>query len=100
MNYDLNLANNMFGALNSETRTRLHAVIQAPTIETWNDAYSIILGPEGKWGTINLWQAVCALNPSYTRIGKVTDIKGNMVEEWKRIPDSATIIEAINYATH
>ncbi len=94
---DLNLASNMFGALNGELRVRLNAVIRAPTVESWENAYSIVIGSDG-WMT--LWQAVCELDSSYMDIGKVTDIHGSVIESWRRIPDAATIIEAINYATH
>jgi hypothetical protein len=48
---------NMFGALPSDIRVRLFAVLDTPTEQTWNDAHSIVVAPTGFIG-ITLWQAL------------------------------------------
>ena len=79
---------NMFGALSPEARKRLDRVIESPTHNHWDDAYSIIVGADG-WMT--LWQAVRAVNPSFP-FSKPCD------EPWPVVPDSFTIRRALKYA--
>ena len=99
-------AKNMFGALKPETKQRLEAVLDHPSSKTWEDAYSIVVN--SKWvgseqggypRDLTLWQAVIAVDPSYARIGKSTDIHGNVVKDWAKIPDRLTLYRALRYAS-
>jgi hypothetical protein len=94
---ELDLAKNMFGALEPEYRDRLRRLYDNPCIETWDDAYSIIVGSD-RWMT--LWQAVCKIDPSFSTIGQVTDRQGNVLKEWGKIPSRQLIREALIFATH
>lgn len=94
---ELDLARNMFGHLKPRERTRLRAVLYQPTEQTWDDAYSIIVGADG-WMT--LWQAVLAVDPSFPKVGPSTDVRGRRVSRWKKIPDQETLVTALRYATH
>ena len=105
MKIDLNAASNMFGPLSGEVRERLMALINDPSEETWDDAYSIILNRD-VW--LTLWQAVIAVDPSFARSGPVTrwveDDSGlgghsEPVSGWSQIPSAETILQAISYAT-
>lgn len=111
MQIDLDMANNMFGKLDPELRTRLTAAIERPSEETWNDAYSILLnfdGPGVGMG-LTLWQAVLAVDPDF---GSVKGPTSRWVDDdsergghseplsgWARTPTAETIAQAINYAT-
>ena len=94
---ELDLAKNMFGKLKPEYKTMLRAVLYHPTEETWEDAYSIIVGSD-KWMT--LWQAVIAIDPTFPKEGPSTDSRGRVVKRWRRIPSQALLLAALQYATH
>lgn len=85
----LEFASNINGKLSPEIKARLQAVIDQPNQLSWNDTFSFILNHRGKVST--LWQAVLAVNPSFTR-SKCCE------EEWQQIPSQETIIKAINHA--
>lgn len=97
MERDLLMARNALGSFTPECRDRLQAVIDSPNENTWDDAYSIILN-SGEWTT--LWQAVCAVDPTFPKRGKQTDVKGRVIQGWSRVPDRPTLRQAIAYATH
>lgn len=85
----LEFATNLNGKLSAEIKARLQAVIDTPNQITWNDTFSLILNHRGRVST--LWQAVLAVNPSFTR-------RKCCEEEWQQIPTQETIIKAINHA--
>lgn len=85
----LEFGSNMNGKLSPEIKARLQAVIDHPNQITWNDTFSLILNHRGRVST--LWQAVLAVNPSFTR-------RKCCEEEWQQIPTQETIIKAINHA--
>ena len=82
----LEFATNMFGHLKPDVKSRLQQVIDNPNQETWNDAYFFIIA-----GGKTLWQAVLDIKPDFPRS------KG-LDSDWGEIPDSDTIIKAINEA--
>lgn len=94
---ELDLARNMLGPLKPRERTRVRAVLYQPTEETWDDAHGIIVGGDG-WMT--LWQAVIAVDPTFPRVGPSTDVRGRVVERWKRVPSQELLLAALRYATH
>jgi hypothetical protein len=94
---ELDLARNLFGRLDEEMRERVRAVAVNPTVETWQDAYSVIVGSD-RW--LTLWRAVLAVDPSFPRVGRSTDQQGNVVKEWARIPSQELLLRALRYATH
>jgi hypothetical protein len=87
----------MLGRLSPAIRKRLEHVVKNPTIKTWDDAHTIIIGSDG-WMT--LWQAVIAVDPTFPRSGRVTELGGKVVKEWERIPSQKLLIQALKYATH
>lgn len=87
---------NLWGRLTAPIKTRLRAAVYQPTEETWNNAYSIIVGSDG-WMT--LWQAVIAVDPTFPRSGPATDARGRQVERWEKVPSQETLIRALRYAT-
>jgi len=97
---EIDMARNWFGfPLTEDCRTRLMTVLETPNRDTWDDAFSIILNGEVGLG-LTVWQAVIALDPSYSDIGRVTDFEGNIISDWKRIPDRELLRQAVAYATH
>jgi hypothetical protein len=94
----LDKCQNFYGRpLAPDVRARLQAVLDNPTIETWEDAHGIILRTEPK--SLTLWQAWIAIDPRALRHGRLTDLEGNVIEEWERIPDRFTLMRALKYAT-
>jgi hypothetical protein len=97
MKIDLDMAANMLGKpLTEDTRARLAAVLADPSQETWEDAHGIVIAPHPGFG-LTLWQAVLAVDPSFPRTGP-SYTTGRWVG-WDRIPTTALLEQAINYAT-
>lgn len=94
---DLDLARNLFGRLAPTERTRLRAVLYQPTEDTWDDAYSVIVGAD-RWMT--LWQAMIAVDPTFPRVGPSTDARGRKTSRWKKVPSQEALLAALRYATH
>ena len=59
---------------------RLQAVIDQPTEETWDNAFSIILR-----GHVTLWQAVIDVARAFPRVGPATSLDGQR-DHWEVIP--------------
>jgi len=87
---------NILGGLSDDCEQRLWAVLENPTLETWDEAASIIIGGES---TTTLWRAVIAVDPTFPRVGPTTDFEGNVLRPWQRIPDQPTLYRAIRHAT-
>lgn len=87
---------NMFGKLDAECRARLEAVLENPTEETWDDAYSLIIGKDG---FTTLWQAWVKVDPDAPRTGPSEDFAGKRLSGWSRIPDQLTLYRALREVT-
>ena len=87
---------NMFGKLDTECRGRLEAVLEDPTEETWDEAYSLIVGKDG-WTT--LWQAWVQVDSDAPRTGPAQDFAGKRLRGWSRIPDQLTLYRALKEVT-
>lgn len=72
------------------TAKRLQAVLDNPCQETWNAAYSIVIG--GEYHDFTLWQAWVAVDPDAPRS---VPLEG----PWPCIPDQFTLYRAIAHAT-
>jgi hypothetical protein len=94
---ELDMARNVFGKLRPDLKTRLRAAFYQPTEETWDNAYSIIIGANG-WTT--LWQAVIAVDPTFPRSGPAHDSRGRLVSRWAKVPSQETLVRALRFATH
>lgn len=85
----------MLGPLDPEIRERLQAVIDNPSAETWDNAFSIIInGSPRRMRT--LWQAVIAVDPTFPRSAGSIDV--SPAERWIQYPDAVTIVRAIRRA--
>lgn len=92
MMVDISQCKNALGSFGDDAKARIEAFINNPCVDTWDNIYSIVIGGQ-RFTTI--WQAVCDLDSSYNNIGKVTDVKGRVLEDWKRIPSAELVIRAI-----
>ena len=88
---------NMFGPLNAECRARLEAVLKDPTPDTWDDAYSLIVGADG---FTTLWQAWIKVDPFAPRTGPSYDQHGTRKTGWSEIPDQFTLYRALSAVTN
>lgn len=75
------------GHLTGEARDRMIAVLSNPTQETWDDAFGLIVNPNG---FLTLWRAVLAVDPTFPR--------SKNGDNWDRIPDYDTLWRAIRFA--
>jgi len=87
---------NMFGKLDAECRGRLEAVLENPTEETWDNAYSLIIGGDG---FTTLWQAWVKVDSTAPRTGPAEDFAGKRLHGWSRIPDQLTLYRALKEVT-
>ena len=87
---------NLWGSLDADCRKRLENVVNNPTDNTWDNAYSLILSGQS---FMTLWQAVIAVDQSFPRLGPSEDDAGKRLEGWQRIPDQLTLYRAIKHAT-
>jgi hypothetical protein len=85
---------NLFGALDADCQARLQAVMDNPTPETWDNAYSLIIGGRN---FRTLWQAVLIIDPTYLTSGTPVKIGETITPEqkWSRVPSKETIRAAI-----
>jgi hypothetical protein len=89
---------NLFGKpIHPEAKKRIIRFLADPTVENWDDIYGIIISPKGT--TVTIWNAVLALDPTFPRTGRVTDLKGNVIEEWERVPTPLQVLQAIKLIT-
>lgn len=92
---DFALARNMFGPIGPDIRARLQAMLDCPCEEHWDDTHGVILD-----GSMTLWQATLAVDPTFPRIGPSEDMAGNRLRGWDRVPNRELVAQAINFATH
>jgi hypothetical protein len=96
MDWLLDRAENLFGRLDGNIRNRIKAYCDNPTPDSWDDIQGIIV-TRRHMGTI--WQAVLEIDPTFPHVGRTTDAKGRVIEEWNRIPAPFTVLRAIDEAT-
>lgn len=83
----------VFGTLSADCRKRLREVLLHPTPETWDEAFSVIIGGRG---FTTLWQAVIAVDDRMPR--RAADDE-DTAKRWPYVPDAVTIARAIRFAT-
>jgi hypothetical protein len=83
---------NVRGPMDAASKARIRAAVASPTSETWENAHSLVLTPEG----VNLWQAVCCVDPTFPTKGP-GDIRGRR-NPWPQVPDQLTIVRALRAA--
>jgi len=85
----INKCRNMYGPLDTEAKTRIVELLENPTNETWDNAYSLVVGIDG-W--TSLWQAWSMVDPHCPRAKPCGG-------PWPRIPDQLTIYRALRHVT-
>lgn len=91
----LDKATNYHGPLSPDVRARLATFFNAPSAETWDDVYSIVINPKSlRRGTV--WQAVSAIDPTFPRSCAAF---ASPALKWERIPDPITVARAIREET-
>lgn len=91
---DLDRGENMFGPLQDDIRARLFAVADNPNDETWNAAYSILVGKDDGW-PITLWQALLKFTDFNLTTGPSHEIGKGRTSTWAEVPTREQILDAI-----
>lgn len=84
---------NMFGEFPEKAALRIQAYLNDPSVERWDDISGIIIN-----GKDTLWQLLCEADPTFPKVGKTTNIKGEIVEEWAKIPSPMEVLRVIKQA--
>jgi hypothetical protein len=79
--------------LENSREKRLKRCLDNPTEETWNGAYSILLGTDAK-PRVTLWQAVLEVDPTFQGNARMDGDR----TLWERIPDRRVIAGALELA--
>lgn len=97
---ELDNCTNMFGKkINADTRARIMNFLDKPNTDTWDEIQSIIISwSTGRVSTI--WQFVLEVDPSFCWRGRAYNLKGDVIEDWERIPNVDVVRKALIYATH
>lgn len=94
---EMTMLNNMLGPLTPVDRVGLQALVDNPTLDGWDTwAHKIIKTKP----TLTLWQAVCIVDPTFPRKGRIEDVNGNLLHNWARIPTTQVLVEALRYAAY
>lgn len=89
----LAFATNAFGVIKPDIKRRIEKFINNPTVAGWDDIFCIIIKGER---LITIWQAVIEMDNTFPKVGRCEDMKGNVVEDWRKIPTPQQVIKAIN----
>ena len=92
--HDLDRGENMFGPLQDDIRARLFAAVETPNNDTWDAAYSILIGKDDGW-PITLWQALLKFTDFDLTTGPTHEIGKGRTSAWAEIPTREQILEAI-----
>ena len=87
---------NPMGPMSADVRTRIEAYHDNPTPDGWDDIAPIIVCTRPM---TTIWQAVRFVDHKFPATGRAYDAKGNMLEDWSRIPAAFTVLRAIDEAT-
>lgn len=85
---------NMLGSVNEDIKKRITSYLENPTYAKWDDIHTILIS-----SNITIWQAILKIDNSFPKTGRTTDLYGNVVKEWKKIPEPELVIEAIKHVT-
>ena len=96
---ELDMATNMFGKIDHSIQKSILNFFENPNFDTWEDIFSIIIY-RGKGTQSTIWQFVLEIDPSFCRKGRSTNLRGDMTNEWEKIPTVDTVKKAIIFATH
>lgn len=89
----------MFGEIDPDIGKRIFRYLDNPTAKNWDDIHSITINWGAKHGAPEtIWQAVVAIDPSFTRIS--IPHRGNPPAEkrWSKWPDALLVARAIRAA--
>jgi len=94
---ELDLARTCFGQLTDTQRVWLLTFYYFPSDDSWDECCNLTIQPYGLLNTV--WQAVCAIDPTFPTRGPSEDTYGNRVELWPRIPTPEQFRNALMFAT-
>jgi hypothetical protein len=89
-----NARNGFDKPLSSDSRVRIRKFLREPSESAWDDVYTILVTPR-----LTIWQAVCALDPSFPASVASTGSHSGPSWRWTRIPDVMLVARAIREAT-
>lgn len=96
---ELDLARDLLDKpLSQGIRARLQAVVDDPSPQNWDNAYSIVVNPTIR--TATLWHMVCEIDPEMAKACAFRPGPAGGATRWRKVPDQNTLIQALQFATH
>lgn len=89
-----NARNGFDKPLSADSRIRIRKFLREPSENAWDAIYTILITPR-----ITVWQAVCALDPSFQTSVASTGSRTGASWRWTRIPDVMLVARAIREST-
>lgn len=74
---------------------KIEPYLLEPSADAWEKIHRFALLREPY---VNLWTAVCQVDPNFSTIGKVVDEQGLIWLDWKVIPSPETLKKALFWA--
>lgn len=93
----LEFGQNFYGHLDDNIKYRIFKFYQEPNEDNWSDIATIIINPNNM---MTVWKAVIKQDPTFPKVGRSKDIKGKVIEDWKRIPTPELVREAIKNSVY
>lgn len=87
---------NMLGEnIGLDYQNKIKDYIENPSFDKWDEIAGIVIAG---YPTETIWQCICSLDPTFPKRGRATDLEGNTVREWERIPHPFLVRRALKLA--
>ena len=95
-------AESYLGKIKESVKNRIIDYIKNPTIEKWDDIFTIIVKTNSDKtfdGCITIWTAMLLHDPTFPKSGRTYDENNVILKEWERIPRPLELLTAIKNVT-
>jgi len=90
----LSYARNMLGPLDDGVLARFHAFLICPCEVHWDDIHGLQVS---RAPFLTVWQSILLIEPTFPRIGPSTDLEGNQLRGWSRVPSAELLADTLYF---